>query len=89
MEKVTMSSDGQGSWSNYDAEGKLVEIGVSDVDTIYRQIVYMVKEENMDLEELLALGTKNPAMALELYPKKGAVKEESDADILIMNEDLS
>ena len=43
----------------------------------------------MDLEELLALGTKNPAMALELYPKKGAVKEESDADILIMNEDLS
>ena len=43
MEKVTMSSDGQGSWSNYDAEGKLVEIGVSDVDTIYRQIVYMVK----------------------------------------------
>jgi isoaspartyl dipeptidase. metallo peptidase. MEROPS family M38 len=89
MEKVTMSSDGQGSWSNYDTEGKLVEIGVSDVDTIYRQIVYMVKEENMDLEELLALGTKNPAMALELYPKKGAVKEESDADILIMNEDLS
>ena len=74
MEKVTMSSDGQGSWSNYDTEGKLVEIGVSDVDTIYRQIVYMVKEENMDLEELLALGTKNPAMALELYPKKGAVK---------------
>ena len=89
MEKVTMSSDGQGSWSNYDAEGKLVEIGVSDVDTIYRQIVYMAKEENMDFEELLALGTKNPAMALELYPKKGAVKEESDADILIMNEDLS
>ena len=43
----------------------------------------------MDFEELLALGTKNPAMALELYPKKGAVKEESDADILIMNEDLS
>ena len=45
MEKVTMSSDGQGSWSNYDAEGKLVEIGVSDVDTIYRQIVYMAKKK--------------------------------------------
>lgn len=89
MEKVTMSSDGQGSWSNYDADGKLVEIGVSDVDTIYRQIVYMVKEEHMDFGELLPLGTKNPAMALELYPKKGAVKEESDADLLIMNEDLS
>ena len=28
--------------------GDAMEIGVSDVDTIYRQIVYMVKEENMD-----------------------------------------
>ena len=89
MEKVTISSDGQGSWSNYDADGKLLEIGVSGVDTIYRQIIYMVKDEHMELEELLPLGTKNPAMALELYPKKGAVKEASDADLLIMNEDLS
>ena len=89
MEKVTMSSDGQGRLVVTMIQKETCGDSVSDVDTIYRQIVYMVKEENMDLEELLALGTKNPAMALELYPKKGAVKEESDADILIMNEDLS
>lgn len=89
MEKVTISSDGQGSWSNYDAAGNLIEIGVSDVDTIYRQIVYQVNEENMPLEEALTYGTVNVAKALEIYPKKGAVCEGSDADVLIMNADLS
>ncbi len=29
-----------GSWSNYDAAGNLTEMGVSSVDTMYRQVVY-------------------------------------------------
>lgn len=89
MDKVTISSDGQGSWSNYDSEGNLTEMGVSSVDTVYRQIVYEVKEENMPLEEALTYGTSNVARALELYPKKGAVCEGSDGDILILNDDLT
>jgi len=89
MEKVTISSDGQGSWSNYDAEGNLVEIGVSDVNTIYRQIVHQVQKEGMALEEALTFGTSNVAKVLELYPVKGAVREGSDADVLILNADLS
>lgn len=89
MEKITLSSDGQGSWSNYDADGKLIEIGVSDVDTVYRQIVYQVQKEHMELSEALSFGTSNAAKALELYPKKGAVRECCDADLLIMNADLS
>ena len=89
FEKITLSSDGQGSWSNYDSEGKLTEMGVSKVDTVYRQIVHQVKNEDMKLEEAICLGTSNVAKALELYPKKGAVREGSDADVLIMNADLS
>lgn len=89
FEKITLSSDGQGSWSNYDSEGKLTEMGVSKVDTVYRQIVHEVKNEGMKFEEAICLGTSNVAKALELYPKKGAVREGSDADVLIMNADLS
>lgn len=89
MEKITISSDGQGSWSNYDADGHLTEMGVSSVDTIYRQIVHQVQTEGMALEEALTFGTSNVAKALELYPKKGAVCEGSDADVLILNSDLS
>ena len=89
MDKVTISSDGQGSWSNYDAAGNLTEMGVSSVDTMYRQVVYQVQNENMSLEEALSLGTRNVAKALEVYPKKGAVHEGSDADVLVLNGDLS
>lgn len=89
MDKVTISSDGQGSWSNYDAAGNLTEMGVSSVDTMYRQVVYQVQNENTSLEEALSLGTRNVAKALEVYPKKGAVHEGSDADVLVLNGDLS
>lgn len=89
MDKVTISSDGQGSWSNYDANGHLTEMGVSDVNTVYRQIVYEVQKEGMALEEALTYGTSNVAKALELYPQKGAVCEGSDADVLILNADLT
>ena len=89
MDKVTISSDGQGSWSNYDAAGNLTEMGVSSVDTMYRQVVYQVQNENMSLEEALSLGTRYVAKALEVYPKKGAVHEGSDADVLVLNGDLS
>ena len=89
MDKITISSDGQGSWSNYDAAGNLTEIGVSDVDTMYRQFVYEVHEEKMPVEEALTFVTVNVAKVLELYPKKGVVREGSDADVLVMNADLS
>lgn len=89
MEKITISSDGQGSWSSYDVNGRLTEMGVSDVDTVYRQIMYEVREGKMTLEEALPLGTSNVAKALELYPQKGTVREGSDADLLILNSDLS
>lgn len=88
-DKVTISSDGQGSWSNYDEAGNLTQMGVSSVDTMYRQVVYEVQNENMSLEEALSLGTRNVAKALEVYPKKGAVHEGSDADVLVLNGDLS
>lgn len=89
MERMTLSSDGQGSWSNYDEAGNLTQMGVSSVDTMYRQVVYEVQNENMSLEEALSLGTRNVAKALEVYPKKGAVHEGSDADVLVLNGDLS
>ena len=43
-------------------------LGVSSVDTMYRQVVYQVQNENMSLEEALSLGTRNVAKALEVYP---------------------
>lgn len=89
MDQVTLSSDGQGSWSKYDARGNLLQIGVSDVDTIYKQIVYLVKQKNWSMEDTLALGCRNVAKALELYPQKGVIQKGSDADLLLWDKDLN
>lgn len=89
MDQVTLSSDGQGSWSKYDAQGNLLQIGVSDVDTIYKQIVYLVKQKNWSMEDALALGCRNVAKALELYPQKGVIQKSSDADLLLWDKDLN
>lgn len=89
MDQVTLSSDGQGSWSKYDARGNLLQIGVSDVDTIYKQIVYLVKQKNWSMEDALALGCRNVAKALELYPQKGVIQKGSDAALLLWDKDLN
>mgnify|MGYP000559145741 CR=1 FL=1 len=46
---ITISSDGHGSWSNYDEDGTLLDIGVSGVDSLYRELQLMVKDLGMDL----------------------------------------
>ena len=66
-----------------------VSIGVAEVNTMYRQMVYQVKHEGMTLEEALPFVTSNVAKALELYPKKGCIAAGSDADLLILNADLT
>ena len=83
MDQITLSSDGQGSWSEYDAQGNLLRIGVSDVDTIYKQIVYLIKQKNWSMQDALVFGTCNVASALELYPQKGILQNGSDADLLL------
>ena len=88
MENLTFSSDGQGSWSKYDENGKLVKIGVSDVDTIIKELAYLVKEAGFPLEEVLPLGTSNVARALEIAGLKGHIREGADADLLLVNDSL-
>ena len=74
-EHITMSSDGHGSWSNYAEDGTLLEIGVSGVDALYKELKYMVEELEMSLEEALPYMTSQVAEGLDLLPKKGLIKK--------------
>lgn len=89
LENILVSSDGYGSFSNYDEYGNLIKIGVSSVKSLLKELVKLVKEENFELEEALRFFTTNVSKALNLYPNKGVVKEESDADLIIMDKDMN
>lgn len=89
LENITISSDGYGSWSNYDEFGNLVEIGVSSVASLYNELRTMVLELNIDLEKALKLFTTNVSKALNIYPKKGTIHEDSDGDLLIIDNNMN
>lgn len=87
LEHITFSSDGHGSWSTYDAAGNLTAIGYSTIQCLLEEFQRMVREEGFLAEDALPFLTSNVAKALNLYPKKGCVKEQADADLLIFNEE--
>ncbi|HAS79818.1 MAG TPA: beta-aspartyl-peptidase [Fusobacteriaceae bacterium] len=88
LNNVTLSSDGRGSWSIYDDMGKLIKIGYSACDTVYKKIKTLVQEDVLTLEEALSLSTKNVALALGLKDR-GILSQGSFADLLILDEDFN
>ena len=87
--RITISSDGHGSWSNYAEDGSLLEIGVSGVDALWRELVSMVKTQEFTLEEALTYVTGNVAEALGLAGKKGCIAKGADADLLLMDTEMN
>jgi len=85
LDRITISSDGQGSWSEYDAEGRLLRIGVSSVENLYQQLVTLVRDYGYPLEEVLPCLTSNVARALEIDAHKGYIRAGKDADLLLVN----
>ena len=74
-EHITISSDGHGSWSKYREDGSLLEIGVSSVDALREELLYMVHELDMKLEDALPYMTSHVAEALGLQGKKGTIQK--------------
>ena len=88
LDHITFSSDGHGSWSNYAPDGSLLEIGVSGVASIYKEIKRMVQELGMGLDEVLPYLTTNVSKGMNLYPQKGCITEGADADMLLINKEM-
>lgn len=88
LENITISSDGYGSWSKYDSQGNIIEIGASQVSSLYEEFKTMVLDLEFDFEKALKFFTTNASKALNLYPQKGTIIENSDADLLVIDKNL-
>ncbi|RGY98520.1 beta-aspartyl-peptidase [Clostridium sp. AM58-1XD] len=89
LDRITMSSDGQGSFSSYDSQGNLTKMGVSSLSAMLHQLKDLIENHGYSMEEILPHMTSYVARALELYPKKGCIEEGADGDILLMEKNCS
>ena len=84
---ITFSSDGQGSIPLF-KNGRFAGLGVGKVMSLFEEFRASVLQENIPLETALKPVTSNVADLCRLT-SKGRIKEGNDADVLILNNDLS
>lgn len=76
LSRVTVSSD---------ANGSIPGGGVSGIKTLYWDIISCITRGVLKPEDAFRLATENVAKILKLYPRKGKLREGSDADILLVD----
>lgn len=86
FERITFSSDGNGSTSSYDEQGNLIRISAMSVDTIPYQVKTLICEHGFSVEKAIQFVTSNVAKVLGVYPQKGTLQVGSDADILLLDD---
>lgn len=86
LNKLTLSSDGNGSLPRFNAKGELMGLGVASTRTLFEQVIETIKDEKLTFEEVLKLVTVNTATALKLE-NKGSIASGKDADLLLLSKD--
>ncbi len=89
LSKVTFSSDGNGSKPKFDRQGKLIGMGTGKVSTLLAVLQKLVRSHTLTLPQALSFITANSAARLGLSGRKGCINPGADADILVLNHDLS
>lgn len=88
IDRITMSSDGNGSMPFFNERGETTGLTVSRLDSLHHEFCSLVEAEGVTLAEALRVVTVNPAKSLKLYPQKGTLQAGSDADILVLDAKL-
>jgi beta-aspartyl-dipeptidase (metallo-type) len=87
VERISFSSDGQGSLPIFDADGTYVGLQVGSVASLHEQMRAAVAA-GVDLAHALQVVTANPARVHGLG-RKGRLATGNDADLLLLDADLA
>ena len=88
-EQMTLSSDSNGSFPQWDENKQLIGMGVGRMETLFDTIRHLIIDQNVQIGDALTLITSNVAQALQLYPRKGTVTVNADADLVLLDQDLN
>jgi beta-aspartyl-dipeptidase (metallo-type) len=86
IERISLSSDGQASLPNFDANGRLLGLEIADIGSLLAALVSAVYDHGLALEDALPAATSTPAEIWGL-PRKGRLAVGADADLLLLNPD--
>lgn len=85
--RITISSDGQGSLPIYNKQGEFLGMGVGQSSCLLKEVKECVERTEIPLEIALCTITSNPAEILNLKGK-GKIEEGNDADLCILDHNL-
>jgi beta-aspartyl-dipeptidase (metallo-type) len=86
VDRITFSSDGQGSMPSFDRNGEMTGFHVGTCASLFREVRAAVRDQGVPLETALRVATANPAKVFKL-PRKGSLIPGNDADIVLLNPD--
>lgn len=89
LDRVTVSSDANGSMPRFDKDGRIIGIGIGSITELWKDIAKAVRKKVIPLPTALALVTRNVAELLKLSPAKGIIAVDSDADIVLLDKDYN
>jgi beta-aspartyl-dipeptidase (metallo-type) len=84
VSRITLTSDGQGSLPDFDAQGRLRRLEVGRVTSLFSEVRDAVQQEHIPLATALQVITVNPARSLKLRGK-GQIAADVDADIVLLD----
>jgi len=87
LDRITFSSDGNGSMPRFDDKGNLLGLGVGSLKTSFEVVRSLILEHNLPLEQALQPITTTVASTLLLKGQKGTVKVGADADLVVLDKD--
>ncbi|WP_346836769.1 beta-aspartyl-peptidase [Microbulbifer sp. SAOS-129_SWC] len=85
-DRLTLSSDAQGSLTNFCDNGALQDIEVGSVASLFDEFRRAVRDEQVDFVMALQAVTTNPARVLGLR-HKGCIAPRQDADLCLVDPD--
>ena len=86
-DRMTISSDGQGSLPMYSSDGEFLGMGVGQSSCLLKEVKECVFKTKIPLEIAISTITSNPAEILRLKGK-GKIEEGYDADLCILDQEL-
>ena len=89
VDKVTMSSDSNGSMPIWNEKREMVGIGIGKMSTLFNTVQSLVSDYGYSLRQAMLPCTETVAKSLNLYPQVGALQEGSFANLLVLDDNLN